>query len=1152
MNNINIKITKLLLFVTMFTFLLNFNSGNLSANAATLPAKGYMDAPSANSTIKGDLAVSGWFLDGSGVSKIEVLVDGKVIGQAQYGLERLDVQNAYPAYQNTNSGYRYVLDTRKLINGSHSITVRETGKNGAVTTLPGRTVNVQNLPAKGSMDEPANGSTLKGEIPVKGWFLNGSGVAKIEVLIDGKIMGQAEYGLSRADVHRAYPEYENSNSGYLYNLNTRNLVNGTHSLAVRATALNGTATIIKTIKVNVQNPLLKPRGSLDNPANSSIVKGDIPVSGWFLDGDGVARVEVLVDGKVTGNAEYGKTRLDVHRAYPDYENANSGFLYNLNTKNFSNGNHTLTVRGVSKNGAITNIKTVTVNIQNPNLVPRGSLDKPANNSIVKGDIPVTGWFLDGKGVARIEVLMDGKVIGNADYGGSRLDVLKAYPDYENANSGFSYTLNTKNFANGIHTFSVRGVNSAGTVTNIKTVSLDIQNPQLITRGYIDEPANNSAVKGNTVIRGWALDGSGIAKIEIFLNGNSIGAAEYGLERLDVLDAYPDYKNANSGYLFNLNTENLYNGKHTLTVRAINTKGEAKDLKTIDIYVQNAYPVKASIDAPAINSVISGDTIVDGWALDSAGVSKVEILADGKLIGQAQYGRERLDVQKAYPEYGNANSGYSYTLNTKLLNNGTQTISIRVTNNAGVATEAKSVIVNVQNEALPTKGSIDSPLNGTTIKDDTMVKGWILDGIGVDRVEILVDGILKGKAEYGLGRTDVYNKYPEYKNANSGYQFLLNTRTLTAGQHKLTVRVTRSNGTTYSLSNDVTVNNGNPYTLINLKKPANITASDIVDFFNRKSPYSPLKNFAQDFIDAQNKYGVNAQYLVAHAIWETGWGGSDLRNYKQNLYGYGAYDVCPFTCGYYFPSGSASIDKVAYQVRRDYLDPTGAYYYAEYGPTLVGMNVRYATDQNWKNGIANLMESIKPYDEAYYSSRSEASNSGAIPPVYGRDIPDGQAYPTHTVLSFPDGITAKVNIASLNFRSLPYVSSSTLIGALSQNTVVEVLGYNTDVRYTPGSTGNYAYRWYRVTVNGQKGWLSGEYIDIANLLQVKAGGTTLNIRNNPSATNTTVLASVADGSFLKLVLSNGAPVTKDGWYNVYLPNSTATGWVSGDFVTHIQH
>jgi beta-N-acetylglucosaminidase len=1040
--NINIKVTKLLLFAFLVTILIGFNNGNAVANTGSLPAKGYIDTPASNAKVKGDMEVKGWFLDGSGVAKIEVLVDGKVIGQAQYGLERLDVKNAFPEYQNANSGYRYTLDTRKLSNGSHSVTVRETGKNGATKVLPSRSINVQNLPTRGYMDAPVNGSTIKGDTVVHGWLLDENGVTKVEVLVDGKIVGQAEYGRTRLDVQRAYPEYQNANSGFKYTLNTRTLSNGTHSVTVRGTTAYGTVKSLNTATVNVQNTTLAPRGYLDAPADQSVLKGDAQVSGWFLDADGVSKVEVLVDGKVVGQAQYGRPRLDVHKAYPGYENANSGFLYFLNTKNISNGTHTLTVRGISTKGSVTDIKTISVNVQNPNLIIRGTIDGPKDASVIKGNATVDGWILDGDQVAKVEVLADGNVVGQAQYGIARPDVHTAYPEYNNPNAGFEYTLNTNNLSNGNHSVSVRETNKSGNTKVIRTITVNVQNPTLPTKGSIDGLTNGTVLKGEEVISGWALDGSGISRVDVLIDGKVKGQAQYGGARPDVLNAYPEYQNFYSGYSYTLNTQNLNNGSHSLTVRATTNSGSVKDLHTVTVNVQN----------PNLN--------------------------------------------------------------------------------------------------LETKGSIDSPTNGSTIKDDTIVRGWVLDGTGVSKVEVLVDGLLKGQAEYGISRPDVLTAYPEYQNANSGYQFILNTRTIVTGEHTLTVKVTRTNGTTYTMNNKVTVNNGSPYMLINLKKPANITAADIVDFFNRRSPYSPLKNFAQDFIDAQNKYGVNAQYLVAHAIWETGWGGSDLRNYKHNLYGYGAYDVCPFTCGYYFPSGAASIDKVAYQVRRDYLDPTGAYYYAEYGPTLVGMNVRYATDQNWKNGIANLMESIKPYNESYYSSRTEAANSGAVPPVYGRDIPDGQAYPTNTVLSFPSGVTAKVN-TNVNFRSLPYVSASTLISTVSQNTVVTVLGYNTDVRYTPGGTGSYAYRWYRVSVNGQKGWLNGEYIDIANLLQVNVSGT-LNIRNVPSTDNSTVLASVANGTFLKPVLNNGAPVIQNGWHNVYLPNSTTTGWVSRDFVIQILH
>ncbi len=897
---------------------------------------------------------------------------------------------------------------------------------------------------------------------------------------------------------------------------------------------------------------LPSKGYLDTPTPNSTSKGDVVVRGWFLDGSGVSKIEVLVDGKIIGQAQYGSTRLDVLNANPDYQNANSGYQYTLNTRNLTNGTHSLTVRETGNNGTTNNLKAVLVNVQNVQnlqLATRGSIDAPANNSIIKGDTVVRGWALDSSGVSKIEVLVDGKIIGQAQYGSPRPDVLKAYPDYQNANSGYQYILNTLNLTNGTHSLTVRGTGNNGIKKDLKTVTVNVQNLKLAARGTIDAPVNSSVIKGDTVIRGWALDGSGVSKIEVLVDGKLIGQAQYGSARTDVEKAYPEYKNANSGYQYTLNTRNLTNGTHSLTVRETGNNGIKKDLKTVMVNVQNLQLVtRGSIDAPANNSIIKGDTVVRGWFIDGSGVAKIEVLVDGKIIGQAQYGSARTDVEKAYPEYKNANSGYQFTLDTRNLTNGQHSLTVRETGNNGTSKELNR-LVNVQN--FPAKGSIDTPTYGSMIKGDSLVRGWFIDGSGVAKIEVLVDGKIIDQAQYGSSRADVDKAFPEYQNANSGYQFTLNTQQFADGQHTLVVKETGKNGATFTISTKVTVGNGNLYTILDLRKPAKITATDIVNFFNLKSPNSPLKNFAQSFIDAQNKYGVNAQYLVAHAIWETGWGGSDLRNYKHNLYGYGAYDVCPFTCGYYFPTGPDSINKVAYQVRHDYLEESGDYYFSNYGPTLTGMNVKYASDQNWKNGIANLMATIKPYDFSYYSSVSVLANTGNIPPVYTRDIPAGQDYPVNTIIKFPSGITAKVvNSPTVNFRSLPYVSSSTLISSLSQNTVVTILGYNTDVYYNSASS-NYAYRWYRVSVNGQNGWLYGDYLNIANLVQANVPSSSLLIRSSTSTVSlANVLKSVSDGTYLTAVLSNGNLVTDNGWYKVYLPNSISTGWVSGDYIKRI--
>lgn len=56
-----------------------------------LSSKGALDNPVLDATLIGSYNVSGWFLDGSGVSKVEVLVDGAVVGQAFYGDARPDV-----------------------------------------------------------------------------------------------------------------------------------------------------------------------------------------------------------------------------------------------------------------------------------------------------------------------------------------------------------------------------------------------------------------------------------------------------------------------------------------------------------------------------------------------------------------------------------------------------------------------------------------------------------------------------------------------------------------------------------------------------------------------------------------------------------------------------------------------------------------------------------------------------------------------------------------------------------------------------------------------------------------------------------------------------------------------------------------------------
>ncbi|MCK9906867.1 Ig-like domain-containing protein, partial [Frankia sp. Cpl3] len=76
---------------------------------------------------------------------------------------------------------------------------------------------------------------------------------------------------------------------------------------------------------------LLPRGAIEAPENGAMIGGTATVTGWYLGPSGVATIEVLVDGEKKGEAVYGEVRPDILASYPDYNNPNAGFRYELDT-----------------------------------------------------------------------------------------------------------------------------------------------------------------------------------------------------------------------------------------------------------------------------------------------------------------------------------------------------------------------------------------------------------------------------------------------------------------------------------------------------------------------------------------------------------------------------------------------------------------------------------------------------------------------------------------------------------------------------------------------------------------------------------------------------------------------------------------------------
>ncbi|MCM3727695.1 PA14 domain-containing protein [Neobacillus cucumis] len=67
----------------------------------------------------------------------------------------------------------------------------------------------------------------------------------------------------------------------------------------------------------------------------------------------------------------------------------------------------------------------------------------------------------------------------------------------------------------------------------------------------------------------------------------------------------------------------------------------------------------------------------------------------------------------------------------------------------------------------------------------------------------------------------------------------------------------------------------PYKSLDLRFASYVTAGTIDSYIKSVVPDSPLIGYGQSFINAQNKYGVNALYMAAHSLVESNWGRSRL-------------------------------------------------------------------------------------------------------------------------------------------------------------------------------------------------------------------------------------------------------------------------------------
>ncbi|HEX6441412.1 MAG TPA: hypothetical protein VF007_04440, partial [Stellaceae bacterium] len=448
---------------------------------------------------------------------------------------------------------------------------------------------------------PGGGSRLS----IGGWALAAAPIVEISAALDGSLLGKARYGLPRPDVADLYPgRDEAGNSGFMLSVELPRLSSGTIEPELTVRTADGEvgwrALRVDVPPQEVAAPAVDPLAPASETAvpstppmqlhiDDAVVdeRGILRLEGWVVCLVQIESVEAFIEEGRIGEAEFGRVREDVEKARSDYPNSRfSGYVLVSDVNRLGGGRKTVTVRATARTGISREVRV-------PVVIPESASQRPVSDSAfhhhcdeitltTDGLVAIKGWAVCASPTAAISVLLDGELIGVAEGGIERPDVGNLLPSLPHARqSGFVVhrrtgkslqgerlvTLQLLGEAGETHEIALpllaadaaKGVGGAETAGDAER-KLHLDTPNVIG-GVMEMP-----VRGNLEISGWALARTGVERIEIAIDGRPLAVADYGLRRLDIQTAYPDWENSlASGYLCLLPHRLLPKGEHLVSV-----------------------------------------------------------------------------------------------------------------------------------------------------------------------------------------------------------------------------------------------------------------------------------------------------------------------------------------------------------------------------------------------------------------------------------------------------------------------------------------------------------------------------------------------------------------------------------------------------------
>ncbi len=303
----------------------------------------------------------------------------------------------------------------------------------------------------------------------------------------------------------------------------------TYHFQIHSTDASGNSAVSDDMTVTTLADTVAPTVSIASPAAGATLSATTPITVTASDNVGVTSVQLKVDSANSG------APLTV-----------APYVFSLNTKTLSDGNHILSATASDAAGNTGTSVPVSVKVNNSVLdttPPTVSVTAPASGATVSGTVSVTATASDNVAVASVQFQLDGANVGTLD-----------------TTAPYAFSWNTTTATNGSHTLRAIATDSSNNSTTSAAVTVTVSNTPPDTTPptvSVTAPANGATVSGTVSVTATAADNVAVASVQFQLDGANVGTLD-----------------TTSPYAYSWNTTTATNGSHTLRAIAKDTSNNS--------------------------------------------------------------------------------------------------------------------------------------------------------------------------------------------------------------------------------------------------------------------------------------------------------------------------------------------------------------------------------------------------------------------------------------------------------------------------------------------------------------------------------------------------------------------------------------------------